>query len=90
MYYIGVSKTFNNVRKRNNPFSKSKPVSMAFYVSESFRIKSKRIKTFTYYIYKYFKPRYKRRIAWCTDCENKFQSLVKNGKVITACPNCEN
>ena len=89
LYYIGVSKTFNNVRKRNNPLSQSKPVSMAFYVSESFRVKSKRIKTSTYYLYKYFKPRYKRRIAWCTNCESKFPSLVKNEKVITECPNCE-
>ena len=43
MYYIGVSKTFNNVSKRNNPFSKSKPVSMAFYVSESLSVRSKRV-----------------------------------------------
>jgi len=81
MYYIGVSKTFNNVSKRNNPFNRSKTVSMAFYVSESISVRSKRINTFTYFLYKYFKPRYKRRTAWCTNCENKFPSLVKRNKV---------
>ena len=89
LYYIGVSKTFSNVSKRRNLFNRSKPLSVAFYVSESLSVSSKKIKTSTYYLYKYFKPRYKRRTAWCTNCENKFKALVKNGKVITACPNCE-
>ena len=89
MYFIGVSKTFSNVSKRRNLFNRSKPLSVAFYVSESFRVSSKKVKTSTYYLYKYFKPRYKRRIAWCTNCENKFKSICKNGKVITECPNCE-
>ena len=89
LYFIGVSKTFSNVSKRRNLFNRSKPLSMAFYVSESFRVSSKKVKTSTYYLYKYFKPRYKRRIAWCTNCENKFQAICKNEKVISECPNCE-
>ena len=89
-FFIGVSKTFNNVRKRNNPFNRSKNGKMAFYVLPSGTISKKRIKTVTYYLYKYFKPRYQRRIAWCTTCQNKFKSICKNGKIITECPNCEN
>ena len=89
MYFVGVYRTFNNVSKRNNPLSQSKNAKMAFYVLPSGSITKKRIKTVTYYLYKYFKPRYKQRIAWCTSCENKFKALVKNGQVITECPNCE-
>ena len=88
MYYIGVSKTFNNISKRNNPFNRSKPVSMAFYVSESISVRSKRVNTLTYFLYKWLKPRYKQRVAWCTNCENKFKAICKNEKVITDCPNC--
>ena len=89
LYFIGVSKTFSNVSKRRNLLNRSKPLSMAFYVSESLSVKSKKIKNSTYYFYKYFKPRYKRRIAWCTNCENKFKAICKNGQVVTECPNCE-
>ena len=89
MYFVGVSKTFNNVSKRNNPFNRSKNGKMAFYVLPSGSLNKKRINSLTYYLYKYFKPRFKRRIAWCTNCENKFPSICKNGQVITACPNCE-
>ena len=89
LYFIGVSKTYNNVRKRVDPFNRPKNAKMAFYVLPSGSISKKRIKTITYYVYKYFKPRYKRRIAWCTNCENKFQAICKNEKVISECPNCE-
>ena len=89
MYFVGVSKTFNNVSKRNNPFNRSKNAQMAFFILPSGSVSKKRINTVTYYLYKYFKPRYKRRIAWCTNCENKFKAICKNGQVITECPNCE-
>ena len=88
-YFIGVSRKFTNSSSRRNPFNRSKNGKVAFYVSESLSVKSKKIKNSTYYLYKYFKPRYKRRIAWCTNCENKFKAICKNGQVITACPNCE-
>ncbi len=87
-YFIGVSRKFTNSSSRRNPFNRSKNGKVAFYVSESISIRSKRVNTFTYFLYKWFKPRYKRRIAWCTNCENKFQALCKNGKVVIACPNC--
>ena len=88
-FFIGVSKTFNNVSKRNNPLSQSKNAQMAFFILPSGSLNKKRVNSFTYYLYKYFKPRYKRRIAWCTNCENKFKAICKNGQVITECPNCE-
>ena len=89
MYFVGVSKTFNNVSKRNDPFNRSKNGKMAFYVLPSGSLNKKRVSSFKFYLYKYFKPRFKRRIAWCTNCENKFQAICKNEKVISECPNCE-
>ena len=89
LYFIGVSKTYNNVRKRVDPFNRPKNAKMAFYVLPSGSVSKKRISSFKFYLYKYFKPRFKRRIAWCTNCENKFQAICKNEKVISECPNCE-
>ena len=93
MYYCGSYKVFSNVRKRNNPFNRRKGSKMAFFIlpsrNENFSISKKRINTFTYYIYKYFRPCYRQRIAFCTDCQNKFKAIVKRDQVVTACPNCE-
>ncbi|MEO2148209.1 MAG: hypothetical protein ABGW56_04015, partial [Flavobacteriaceae bacterium] len=72
-----------------NPFNGHKGTKMAYFISESFSLSSKTVGTFTYFLYKFFKPRYKRRTAWCTNCENKFKAICKNGKVVIACPNCE-
>ena len=88
MYFVGVSKTFNNVSKRNDPFNRSKNGKMAFYVLSSGSITKKRVNTLTYFLYKWLKPRYKQRIAWCTNCENKFKAICKNEKVVTECPYC--
>ena len=87
-YLTGVSRKFNNSSSRRDPFNRSKNGKMAYYVNEDMSISSKSIKTIEYYVLKFFKHKYKRRIAWCDICENKFKTIVKGKKIIINCPVC--
>ena len=88
MYFKGVSKVSNNVSKRNSTLKRSPLHEVAFYFLESGIIYRKRISKTKYYLYKYFKKKWKERKFLCSECGNAFQGLIKNEGDKVDCPSC--
>ena len=88
MYYIGSSRTFNNVSSRVNTRTRPKNRFMAFYVSESLFVQSEVISKTQFYLNK-LKQKCKRRKVYCLECGNSYTSVIKGSKIITDCPVCE-
>ena len=89
MYYYGVSKVSNNVSKRSRTPWRSPRHEVAFYLSESGAISHKRINKITFYFFKYFKKKWKRRKFICEECGDSFQGLIKNEGDKVDCPKCK-
>ena len=88
MYYIGSSRTFNNVSSRVNTRTRPKNRFMAFYVSESMVKFSKVITKNQFHLNK-LRKKCKRRKVYCLECGNSYTSVVQGSKIITDCPVCE-
>ena len=85
MYVKGVSWTTNNRKGRSNEHTKRFP--LVYYYDESGRFNTKRIK---WYEIPFYKAQVcKKMRIFCTECQEKFDVLVKkNSSVI--CPKCLN
>ena len=89
MYLVSVSKTFNNKKSRRTDKTRSGKRKMAYYISESGSIYTKKEGFFSYYFKKYFKTKWKRRTFICPACANIYKGLVKNNRMKCPCPYCD-
>ncbi len=88
MYFIGVSEEFNNNKARRANPTRDRKRKMAHYLSESGDHTRKKVGKANFYFKKYFVRKWKRRKAYCFECKNVFQALVKNDKDQIECPYC--
>ena len=88
-YFLGVYQVHNNYKARRANPTRGRKRKVAIYLSESWDIIKEFIGAITFYLYKYFKPKWKRRKFLCEECKNTFQGLVKNDRMKIDCPYCE-
>lgn len=88
-YFLGVYTVYYNSKARRANPTRGRKRKVAIYISESWHIIKEFIGATTYYLYKYFKPKWKRRKFICEECFNVFPALVKNDRQKVKCPYCE-
>ena len=82
-YVKGVSWSTTNPKSRSNKHTKRFP--MVYYISESGHFGTKRIK---WYEVPFYKMQICKQVTiFCTECEKKFNILVKKNQQPT-CPQC--
>ena len=83
MHVKSVSYTTNNRKGRSDKNTKRFPV--VFYLDSNLMFHSKRIK---WYQVPYYKAKIKKQVRiFCTECQKKFDVLVKKNEV-ALCPQC--
>ena len=59
-----------------------------YFYNENGKIVTKVVSKFEYYVFKYFKTKYKKRKFYCKECQNIFEGFVKNSRQQIECPFC--
>lgn len=88
-YFQGVYKAKSNSICRNSLITEPPRHEVAIYLLSTGSISKESISKTKYYLYKFFKQRYKRKKVFCLECENSYQAICKNDKVVSPCPFCE-
>ena len=88
MFFIGVSRKYNNCNSRIGVRTRPKGLFVANYVSESLHFEQKTISKSKFHLFK-LRKKCKRRKVYCLECGNSYTSVVKGSKIITDCPVCE-
>ncbi len=89
LYFIGVSKEYNNSKNRRANPTRSGKRKMAHYISESWHKSKKKEGFVSYYFKKYFKIKWKRRTFYCEECLHPFKALVSIFSKEVDCPYCD-
>ena len=88
MYFVNVSKAYNNASGRYATRRKSKNGRFAYFYDEDQKIHRQRITKFEYFIFKYLKTKYKKNKFCCETCGNTFTGIIKKHKDQIECPYC--
>ena len=88
LVFYGISKSYSNGSKRIKRRTKSPQLHKAYFYNENGKVVTKVVSKFEYYVFKYFKTKYKKRKFYCKECQNICEGFVKNSKQQIECPFC--
>ena len=88
MYLIGVSKGYSNSFQRVQRRIKPKNVLYAYFLDEDQKFSKRKLTKSQYFIFKYFKTKYKKSKFLCQICGNTFSGIIKKHKDQIECPYC--
>ena len=89
MYLISVSKAYSNYSGRASTRRKPKNLRFAYFLDEDQKIHKRKLTKLEYFIFKYFKTKYKKNKFCCQNCGNTFSGIIKKRKDQIECPYCE-
>ena len=88
LVFHGISRSYSNGFNRVKRRSKPPQLYKAYFYNEHGTLVTKIVSKFEYYVFKYFKTKYKKRKIYCKKCENVFEGFVKNSRQQVECPFC--
>ena len=86
---LSVCKSYSNQSKRAKVRRKPPQLRYAYFIDENSKFHKRKLSKFEYFIFKYFKAKYKKRTFFCEICLNSFKGFVKNNKQQIECPYCK-